>query len=240
MIFSNHKKKGPKHKTSGSTKLHVKNLEVNLQRKDIRSIRLLLSPEGEIRMSVPESLSDSDAMAFVSSKLPWIYKHLAIIEKKKSLEPDDFSKILFLGKSYTTKTEFHTISPRVFIDEPMIHVVLKPDKSESELRGIIYAWYKSELRKIIPPLIEKWEPVMNVKVSSLQFREMKTRWGTCNTRSHKICFNIELAKKKMPCIEYIVVHEMSHLLFKGHGDDFKACMDKFLPGWRKLRKELRE
>jgi predicted metal-dependent hydrolase len=117
-------------------------------------------------------------------------------------------------------------------------IFLKPGTPETDTAKVLDAWYRTELKRIIPPLIREWEPVMGVQVDSFQFKRMKTRWGTCNVIDRRIWFNVELAKKSYPCIEYIVVHEMCHLLERGHGPRFKACMDKFLPDWRNLRKEL--
>ena len=220
-------------------KLQVEDLEIILFRKNIRSIRLTVTPGGEVRLSIPTQLSDADAMFFAEARLPWIQKHLTRIEKQIALEPEDFSSVLFLGKSWKTVITYDKIAPRVFTDEAgKIHIILKPGSPSSDVPKILDAWYRSELKKMIPPLIKEWEPIMNVKVHSLQFKHMKTRWGTCNVIDHRIWLNVELAKKPFPCIEYILVHEMTHLLERGHGTEFKACMNKFLPDWRSLRKEL--
>jgi predicted metal-dependent hydrolase len=231
-------------KTSGKSneqysKLQVENLEISIVRKNVRGIRLSIRPDGEIRLSMPISISDSMAKDFVSSKLPWLRLHLERIKERKELEPDDFSTISYLGTTYQTQLIYHRIAPRVVIDSSeKICIFLKPGTPSTVMAKVIHAWYRTELQKLIPPLIQEWEPIMNVKINSVQFKRMKTRWGTCNVIDHRIWFNVELAKKSFPCIEYIVVHEMCHLLERGHGPKFKACMDKYLPDWRNLRKEL--
>ena len=202
-------------------------------------MRLSIRPEGEIRLSIPISMSDSMAQTFVESKLSWIRLHLERIGKRQALEPEDLSTVPYLGAAYQTQLFYHRIAPRVVIDSSeRMCIFLKPGTPPTEMAKVIDAWYRSELKKIIPPLIQEWEPVMGVKVNSIQFKHMKTRWGTCNVTDHRIWFNVELAKKPYPCIEYIVVHEMAHLLERGHGPKFKAYMDRFLPDWRSLRKEL--
>lgn len=222
-----------------STKLQVEDLEINLIRKNVRGMRLSIRPDGDIRLSVPFSVSDEIAQTFVESKLPWVRQHLDRILKRKELEPADLSAVSYLGSIYQTQVVYHHIAPRVVIDSSeRMCIFLKPGSSQAEMGKVLDAWYRSELKKIIPPLIQEWEAIMDVKVHSFQFKRMKTRWGTCNVIDHRIWFNVELAKKSFPCIEYIVVHEMSHLLERGHGPKFKACMDKFLPDWRNLRKEL--
>ena len=231
-------------KTSGNlnvqySKLQVQDLEINLIRKNVRGMRLSIRPDGEICLSIPYVISDSIAREFVESRLPWLRLHLERINNKKVLEPDDFSTIPYLGSSYQTLIFYHRIAPRVVIDSSeRMCIFLKPGTPETDLPKVLDAWYRTELRKIIPPLIKEWEPIMGVKVGSFQFKRMKTRWGTCNVIDHRIWFNVALAKKSFPCIEYIVVHEMCHLLERGHGPKFKACMDQFLPDWRNFKKEL--
>jgi predicted metal-dependent hydrolase len=221
------------------SKLHVEGLEINLFRKNVRGLRLSVTPEGEVRLSMPYSMSDSTALTFVESKLPWIRIHLKRISIRKELEPDDLSSVPYLGTTYQTQVFYHRIAPRVVIDSSeRMCIFLKPGTPPADMAKVLDAWYRTELRKMIPPLIDEWEPVMGVKVSAVQFKRMKTRWGTCNVQTHRIWLNVELAKKSFPCIEYIVVHEMCHLLERGHGPKFKACMDRYLPDWRNLRKEL--
>jgi len=204
-------------------------------------MRLSVRPDGELRLSIPYLISDETARTFVESKLPWIRMHLQRINRQKAQEPEDLSAISYLGTRYQTQLFYHRIAPRVIIDSSeRICIFLKPGTPETEMPKVLDAWYRTELKKIIPPLIKEWEPILGVKVNAIQFKRMKTRWGTCNVIDHRIWLNVELAKKSFPCIEYIVVHEMCHLLERGHGARFKACMDKFLPGWKELRKELND
>jgi len=221
------------------SELLVEDLVIQLHRKDMRSLRLTVTPEGEVRLSLPRHVSDSEALAFLSDKTDWIRKHLERIDKIKELEPSDFSSIPFLGINHPAEILFHPIAPRVLMDaEGKITVYLKPGATKNSVPGVLDAWYRIELKKRVEELIREWEPVMGVQVKSFQLKRMKTRWGTCNVVDHRIWFNVELAKKSFPCIEYIVVHEMCHLHERGHGPKFKACMDKYLPHWRHLRHEL--
>ena len=194
-------------KTSGKSKelcskIQIEDLEITLIRKDVRGLRLSIKPDGEIRLSLPHRLSDSDAETFVSSRLPWIRKHMVRIDKLKGLEPDDLSSALFLGQSYKTAVFHHPIAPRVVIDSSeRMCIFLKPGTPETEKASVLDAWYRSELKKMIPPLIKEWEPIMGVEVKTLKFKRMKTRWGTCNVVDHRIWLNVELAKNSYPCIE---------------------------------------
>jgi hypothetical protein len=103
---------------------------------------------------------------------------------------------------------------------------------------ILDHWYRKELKEMIPPLIEKWQQIMSLQVNAWGVKKMKTRWGTCNTMARRIWINLELGKKPVQCLEYIVVHEMVHLLERKHNERFVAHMDKLLPQWRSLRNQL--
>jgi len=231
-------------KTSAKSSVHksellVEDLVIQLHRKDMRSFRLTVTPEGEVRLSLPHQVSDAEASKFLRDKTEWIRKHLERINKQQALEPDDFSSIPFLGENHPTEILHHPISPRVVLDPSgKITVYLKPGATKAAVPKVLDAWYRNELKKRLEALIREWEPIMGVQVKTFQLKHMKTRWGTCNVVDHRIWFNVELAKKSFPCIEYIVVHEMCHLHERGHGPKFKARMDLYLPHWRQLRHEL--
>lgn len=231
-------------KTSAKSSVHksellVDELVVQLHRKEMRSLRLTVTPEGEVRLSLPHRVSDEEARKFLMERADWIRKHLERIDRVRANEPSDFSTIPFLGESHPAEILHHPISPRVVLDSSgKITVFIKPGAPKSTVSNVMDAWYRNELKKRVEALVREWEPVMGVRVNAIQLKRMKTRWGTCNVIDHRIWFNVELAKKSFPCIEYIVVHEMCHLHERGHGPKFKACMDKYLPHWRKLRYEL--
>jgi predicted metal-dependent hydrolase len=119
-----------------------------------------------------------------------------------------------------------------------IDMRVRPGTSPDRRRLLLREWYREQLRELIPPLIDKWEPVLNVRVSSWGIKRMKTKWGSCNATAKRIWLNLELAKKPVECLEYVVVHEMVHLLERHHNDRFIALMDDCLPQWRTYRDEL--
>jgi predicted metal-dependent hydrolase len=115
---------------------------------------------------------------------------------------------------------------------------LRPKTPGDKKQAVMEAWYRRQIRRAVPPLISKWEPVMGVKVERFFVRKMKTKWGSCNAPLKRIRLNTDLAKKPPECLEYIVVHEMAHLVARHHDDRFVRVMDKCLPGWRLLRQTL--
>jgi predicted metal-dependent hydrolase len=212
---------------------------VQVQHKAIHSLRLSISPTGRIKVTIPFQVSDRDVLSFLQKKADWINNHLERIESIQASTPSDFSRIAFLGVSYPTDIHFSSAAPRVVLSpDNILHLFLKPGTEMDKLESIVEAFYRKELKQRIELLVQEWELVLGVKTKEICFKRMKTRWGTCNVVDHRVWFNTELAKYSYPCIEYIVVHELCHLLERGHGPAFKSLMDKFLPHWKKLRHEL--
>lgn len=210
-----------------------------VQRKPIRSLRLTITPKGAIKVSIPVQVGDAEVLSFLNKKSEWILTHLTRIESLQASTPLDYSRIAFLGVSYPVERHTSNIAPRIVLDpENTIHLFLKPGTPPEKLEAIVDAFYRKELKKLVEPLVQEWETVLGVNAKEICYKRMKTRWGTCNVVEHRIWINTELAKYAFPCIEYIVVHELCHLLERGHGQAFKALMDKHLPHWKNLRHEL--
>jgi predicted metal-dependent hydrolase len=119
-----------------------------------------------------------------------------------------------------------------------IDLFVRPGSDTADRERVMLAWYRQQLKALIPPLIAQWEVAMGVKVAEWGVKQMKTKWGACNIEARRIWLNLELAKKPVQCLEYIVVHEMAHLLERHHNDRFTKLMDSFLPQWRLQRAEL--
>ena len=225
-------------------KIKVEDIEVEVIKKNIKNLNLSVHPPyGQVRLSVPKRMTDKDIKTFIISKAPWITKHQ---EKFKQLEVLPKNRFIsgeihyFFGDEYTLNLIYQDkgkskVSVR---DKRYIDLYVKEESSEEERVYIIKEWYRKELKSKIPFLIEKWERIMDVGVNEFGVKQMKTRWGTCNTRDKRIWINLELAKMSPHFLEYIVVHEMAHLLERGHGPKFKAIMDKYYPNWKNVKDEL--
>jgi predicted metal-dependent hydrolase len=222
------------------TVLNLGDYHVELIRKPIRSIRLTISNEGKIRLSAPLNFSTKEATAFILQRMEWINKHMERVHREKELEPADFSQLLFLNNQLQTCLNFQSNRSQItFIEPDKLRICLKSGQTEASIPFLLNKWYGEQLKQLIDPMIKQWEPRMNVSVNKIKYRFMKTRWGSCQIKTHDITFNTDLAKKSLSCIEYIVVHEMAHLLERGHGPAFKAVMDRYLPDWHQRQKNLK-
>lgn len=225
------------------SKITVSNIEIEIVRKNIKNIHLSVhAPDGRVRMSVPLRFSNKEAYSFAESKINWIKKHR---EKFKNKEIEAEKEYIsgethyYEGKPYILNVIYTDHSSKVSIrDEKYIDLYVKEGSTKEKREKVLSEWYRKKLKQEIPHFIDKWEPVMGVKVNTFGVKNMKTRWGTCNIRDKRIWLNLRLAEKQLYCLEYVVVHEMVHLLERNHNKVFIGYMDKFLPNWREIKDEL--
>lgn len=227
-------------------KLRVGNEEIDVQRKRIKHLYLGVSrDDGRLKVSAPLRVSDAALAAFVLSKQHWINKqrtNLRALQVKSAhaeLQYVSGEPHFYRGDRYHLNVIHEKSSPRVAIrDNQYLDIYIHESTSKDQRRKLLSQWYRHELKQLVPPLIEKWQPVMGVKVKEWQIKQMKTRWGSCNIAAQRIWLNLELIKKPAICLEYVVVHELVHLLESSHNARFKSYMDRFMPNWREHKRLL--
>lgn len=222
--------------------LKLNDLYVEVVKKDIKNVHLsVYPPKGRVKVSAPMTMEVDTIRVFVISKLGWIkqqQKKICSQEREASREYLDRESHYFFGKRYLLKVVEHEAPPVVQLKHNTLELTIRPDTSLVKRQAILYEWYRAQMKLLLPNIIKKYEKLMAVEVSEFGIKRMKTKWGTCNPVAKRIWLNLELAKKPTECIEYIVVHEMAHLLERTHNDQFVALMDKFMPKWRFYRDEL--
>jgi len=224
--------------------LHINSqLSIDVVRKDIKNMHLAVyPPTGRVRIAAPLRVNDEAVRLFAISKIGWIRKNQRKFESQDRQSPRQFKEReshYFQGKRYLLRVIEQESSPKVvFKTKTYIDLYIRPNSKIEQKQTILNQWYRSELKKLIPPIIEKWEKKMDVTVEDWQVKQMKTKWGTCNIEKKRIWINLELAKKPILCLEYIVVHEMIHLLERKHNDRFLALIERFMPQWKFYKEEL--
>ena len=223
--------------------LVISDIDIELVKKKIKNIHLSVHPpDGRVRLAVPEKMDEDAIRIFAISKLSWIKKQKSkfhLQERQTAREFLSGESHYFLGDRYILNVLETTGKQYVELkNKKDINLYVRANSTKEKREKVMTEWYREQLKDIIPKYIEKWEPVMGVKVEDWGVKLMKTRWGSCNIQAKRIWINLELAKKNPRCIEYIIVHEMVHLLERNHNDRFKAYMDKFLPNWRSVKAEL--
>jgi len=217
----------------------IDDIVIEITKKSIKNIRLVVHrSEGRVRISAPSHISDEMLRQFILSKLNWINKHHNRLPKPEELFVSGEIHY-FQGRSYLLNIIELDCKAKVEIrDDCYLDLYLAPSSNIDKRRSLLMSWYRKYLEYSIPIYIKQWEPILNVQVKQWGIKLMKTRWGSCNYREHRIWLNLELAKQDPRCLEYVIVHEMVHLLEPNHGKGFVGLMNKHLPHWRILKKQL--
>ncbi|WP_395044663.1 M48 family metallopeptidase [Flavobacterium sp.] len=223
--------------------IEVSNFSIDVIRKSIKNMHLsVYPPTGRVRIAAPLNVDDEAVKLFAISKLAWIKKNQRKFQMQDRQMPRVFEQReshYFEGKRYLLRVTEQNAPPRVEIKtKTYIDLFIRPNATVEQRQNYINEWYRKQLKNHIPQLIEKWEPIIGVSVSDWGVKQMKTKWGTCNIDQKRIWINLELAKKPYNCLEYIIVHEMIHLIERHHNENFLAHLDKNLPKWKLFKDEL--
>ena len=222
--------------------LTVGDFEVDVVYKDIKNLHIgVYPPTGRVRVAAPAHLDEERIRLAVIQRLAWIKRQrerLQRAERQSEREMLTGESHYVWGRRYRLQVVERTGRPRITVDGGRLTMRLPSGTDTDERRHLLQNWERQQLRKRLPALIEKWAEVIGCDVPAWGVRRMKTKWGTCSRTAGRLWFNLELAKKDPRCLEYIVVHEMTHLLEPGHGERFVKLMDGFMPNWRSRRDEL--
>jgi predicted metal-dependent hydrolase len=224
-------------------RITVGGLTVEVVRKNIKNLHLgVYPPNGRVRVAAPLVVSDEAVRLAVIGKLGWIKRQQAKFEaqpRQSQREMVNGESHYFLGQRYRLRVLAYTGPPRIRCSgADFLDLFVRPETTVEQRQRVLEDWYREQLRGRIPALLEQWQPVLGVAAAEWGIRKMKTRWGSCNIRARRVWFNLELAKKPARCLEYVVVHELVHLLERNHNARFKALMEQHLPTWRACREEL--
>jgi predicted metal-dependent hydrolase len=223
----------------------VNDLVVEIVRKKIKNLHLsVYPPNGRVRVSAPLHVDDEAVRMAVISRLPWIKRQQAKFEGQERQSAREYvsgESHYFQGNRYLLNVIYQDAPPKVILhSNTHLKMVVRPGSDTDKRKRVLMSWYRQQLKQAIPPLLSKWEAIIGVKAAEWRIKQMKTRWGTCNIQQRRIWLNLELAKKSPRCLEYIIVHELVHLLERRHNANFIALMDQFMPQWRLLRDELNQ
>jgi predicted metal-dependent hydrolase len=224
------------------TRIQLGDIPVDVIRKDIKNVHLSVHPPaGRVRIAVPERMSLDTVRVFAIAKVPWIRKQQRKLRKQARETPREYidrESHYVWGKRYLLKVVEADQPPAVELYHGRMILRVRGGTSKAKRRAIVEEWHRELVRNAVPPLIEKWQRLMGIRVKRFFVQRMKTKWGSCNHRTGSIRLNTDLARKPRECLEYIVVHEMAHLLEPTHNAYFLSLMDQFMPKWQSHRDTL--
>ncbi len=216
---------------------------VEVVRKDIKHLHLAVyPPAGRVRIAVPKRVTDEAVRLAVIDRLGWIRQKQAAFaqQDRQSLrEMVSGESHYFLGQRYLLEVVEHDGRPTVAVcNSTKLQIRVSPETSPERRRALLEDWYRAQLRERVTAVLPAWEEKVGARASSWAIKRMRTRWGSCSISHRRIWVNLELAKKPTICLEYVVAHELIHLLVRGHNDAFLSHMDRVMPQWRLRRDEL--
>lgn len=224
------------------TQVQLGDIAVDVVRKDIKNVHLSVHPPtGRVRIAAPERMSLDTVRVFAISKLTWIRRQQHKLLEQERETPREYlnrESHYVWGRRCLLVVIEEDQSPTVELSHNRILLKVRPGTDREKKQAILEEWYRKQVRNDVPVLIAKWERLMGVKVQRLFVQRMKTKWGSCNHIARTIRLNTDLAKKPRDCLEYIIVHEMTHLLEPTHNARFIALMGQFLPKWQWYRETL--
>jgi len=227
-----------------SESIHIGEVVVALTRKDVIHVHLSVHPpSGRVTLVAPRGTRPEVARAYALSKLGWIRDQRAKLLEQAREPPRQFlereSHYLW-GRRYLLSVREEDAKPAIRLSHRIIMLTVRPGSGRAKREAVIHEWHKSLLHDAVRELIPRLEPKLGVEVAGYFLQRMKTKWGGCNPRARNIRLNTELVKKPKDLLEYVVVHEMLHLVEPTHSDRFTALMNEHYPGWREARAELNE
>lgn len=228
--------------SSGSAHLTVAGLGVDVVFGEIKNLHISVYPPlGRVRVAAPEHMSEDTIRLAIVQRLPWIKRQreeLQQAQRQTKREMDSGETHYVWGQRYRLDVSRTSGKHHVEVKGQTLWVVTPEGSDGNEKRATLDRWYRREVKTAVPALLAKWQPIVGAEADKIVVRRMKTKWGTCVASSKTIWLNPELAKKNPRSLEYIIVHELTHLHERTHNDRFVALMDEFLPDWRERRDEL--
>ena len=221
----------------------IQDIVVEVERKMIRSMRLsVYPPDARVKLSMPFFLTESDARSFLLLKWPWICRSRDKVLNRPRQTPQEYisgEHHYLFGTQYELQVEPITSGANsVTLQDNRLIMRCRPTSTRDTRRALLLEWYRERLRTMLNELVDKWLEQLGEAPVEWTIRRMRTEWGSCMARKRHLVFNLDLARVPVDCIEYIVVHELTHLAVQNHGPAFRALMTQRLPNWQLLRKQL--
>ena len=224
--------------------IEISGIRIEVQKKKVKTLRLVVAPpDGRVRVSAPLYLSDDSILSFISSKIDWIrrqqerFANQPMQAERKYVSGETIS---VFGQQYILRVEHGGKKNSLVLSGNEAVLTVREESTAKQREAFLNEWYRALLKEKIALYLPKWEAITGLHPEFWQVKNMTTRWGTCNAGARRIWLNLELAKKPIECLEYVILHELAHLRVFNHGKDFAAIMDRHMPNWREVKKRLNE
>jgi len=221
--------------------LTISGILINVSKKNVKNMHLYVKPpDGRVEVSAPLAISNEAIEKFVQTKIDWIKKQISRFENQPRHSKSEYvsgENFYVWGKKYCLQTEYGDRNSLVLSGNKAVFTI-KKNSTAVQREKFIREWYRKHLKEEIERLLPKWEKITGLNCKVLQIKYMTSRWGSCKPKARKICLNLQLAKKPPECLEYIILHELVHILEKYHNERFYSLMNKYMPKWKNVKAVL--
>jgi predicted metal-dependent hydrolase len=221
--------------------IEMEGFTVTLQRKRVKNINLRIQRTGEVHLSAPRRTPLNVIYSFLHKKCSWIEMHRNRLQKLEQEVPHTLTRgeyVNFQGISYELQIHETLGNQGIELSENQLHLFVSPAVGQADKQELLTQWYHAQMKQHLPALLDKWQLVIGVTITKVSIKRMKSRWGSCHPIKKHIVLNLRLIEKPLICLEYIIVHELVHLLEASHNQRFYALMDHYLPDWQEIKKKL--
>ena len=221
-------------------------ISIEVEYKKVKNLRLTVyPPDGRVKIAAPFGTAPEAIKRFAATKLKWIEEHQKKFRENAAKSKPapagtlrNHSTVYAWGRPYTLELIERSGNAKITIDGDYMKFYVRPDSTKAKKQEVLDRWYRRILKETAPDIIKKWEPRIGVEVQKLYVRKMKSHWGSCNCQKQTLRLNSELVKRSPECLDYVIVHEMLHIIEKGHNQNFYRLLNRFIPGWKDIRKKM--
>ena len=216
-------------------------IPVEVEFRNVKTLRLTVyPPDGRVRIIAPAGANREDIRKFAASKIVWIKKQREkfLNHSKLTTTLKNHSTLYVWGDPWELEIIERRGNPKIVMEGGNMKIYVRPGSTKEKMQEFLDKWYSNILKDMALPIIDEWEGRIGVEVKKLYVRKMKTHWGSCNSTRQTLRLNSELAKRKRECLEYVIVHEMLHIIEKSHNRKFYSLLNKHLPEWKIIRKRM--
>ena len=209
--------------------------------RNIKTLRItVFPPDGRVKITAPPGTGQEYIRQFAAAKIKWIQKHRErfLNHSKLSGTLRQHSTVYVWGKPLILELTERRGNPKIIIDNESMKMYVRPDSTKAKRQELLDKWYRNTLKETAPVIIKKWEAILGITVNKLFVRKMKSHWGSCNCDKQTLRLNTELVKRSPECLEYVIVHEILHIIEKGHNRKFYKLLGKYIPTWKTIRKNM--
>jgi predicted metal-dependent hydrolase len=228
-------------------KFAADSIRIEVEYRNVKTLRLTVyPPDGRVKIATPPGTTPEFIRKFAASKIDWIEKqrkkfknYSAELKSGKNETLRNHSTLYVWGTAYELELVERRGNPKITFDDGHMTMFVRPGSTKTQKQEFLDRWYRRIIKEDAPAIIKKWEASIGVEVKKLYVRKMKSHWGSCNSKKQTLRLNSELAKRRDECLEYVIVHEMLHIIEKGHNKNFYRLLNHYLPAWKSIRKEMK-